>query len=378
MRKKLAIIGANVGQKPLVLKAKEMGIETHCFAWNKGNDIICSKLADYFHPISTNDKEQILEVCQQLQIDGIISISNDSYVPTVCYVAGKMGLTGNGYEDSLISTNKLRQREAFLKNGVNSPRFVVAGEKSDYSLLTYPLIVKPTDRGGSTGVMKVEKEEDLKVAVEHAKKWSFTGEVIVEEYVSGAEATVDMISWKGTHYEIVVTDTETLGGPYFMKTGYHQPTRFCDDIRDKIIAEAKKAITALNIKYGASDIEVKVTEEGVVKIVEVNPRMGGDCTDTLLRLSTGYDYLKAVINVALNQFEKPVFSLNKYSGICFLSKETEHLKKIIENRKDDPDIVTAEIYNDELRYLQTVDERSGYFIYQSNQRRNWERINQLK
>lgn len=33
MKKKLAIIGASYLQLPLVKKAKEMGIETHCFAW---------------------------------------------------------------------------------------------------------------------------------------------------------------------------------------------------------------------------------------------------------------------------------------------------------------------------------------------------------
>jgi len=233
------------------------------------------------------------------------------------------------------------------------------------------LIVKPTDRGGSTGITKVEKEEDLKSAIDNAKKWSFTGNAIVEEYVSGSEATVDMISWKGKHYPITITDTETLGGPHFMKIGYHQPTQFSNDIRDKIIIEAKKAITALNIRYGASDIEVKVTEEGIVKIIEVNPRMGGDCTEILLRLSTGYDYLKAVINVALNQFEEPVFNLNKYSGVCFLSKETEHLKPFIENSKDFPEIITAEISDNELHYLKTADDRSGFLIYQSDKRKIW-------
>jgi len=219
--------------------------------------------------------------------------------------------------------------------------------------------------------MMVEKEENLKYAIENARKRSFTDSAIVEEYICGDEVTVDMLSWQGKHYEIAVTDTETLGGPYFLKTGYHQPTKFTDEIKEKIITEAKKAITALKISYGASDIEMKVTNEGIVKIIEVNPRMGGDATDTLIRLSSGYDYLKASINVAFNQFEIPVFTFKKYSGICFLSKETEYLKTIIENSKTDKDIITAEIYDDELHYLQIVDDRSGYLIYQSDIKRIW-------
>jgi len=374
--KKLAIIGANETQKQLVLKAKEMEIETHCFAWNKGNDISCSKIADFYHPISINDLEKILDVCKSLKIDGITSIGNDRCIPTVCYVSEKMGLTGNKYKDALIFSSKLGQRKAYSENGVNSSRFVVVEDNANYSSLTYPLIVKPTDRAGSIGIMKIDKEEDLKPAIEDAKKKSFTGSVIVEEYISGAEVTVDMLSWEGIHYPIAITDTETLGGPYFMKIGYHQPTRFNDDIKNKIITEAKKAITALNINYGATDIEVKVTEEGIVKIIEVNPRMGGDCTETLIKLSRGYDYIKAVINVALNQFEEPVFAFNKYSGVYFLSKETKYLKNIIKNSKNYPEIITSEIYDDELHYLKTPEDRSGLFIYQSDKRKDWK--NEIK
>ena len=38
MKKKLAIIGASYLQQPLVEKAKEMGIESICFAWEDGAD----------------------------------------------------------------------------------------------------------------------------------------------------------------------------------------------------------------------------------------------------------------------------------------------------------------------------------------------------
>ena len=371
MKKKLAIIGASIVQKPLVLKAKEMGIETHCFAWDKGKDSVCKEFADFYHPISTLDKEKILEVCRKIQIDGVTSIANDNCVHTVCFVAGQMGLIGNNYEDSLVSTNKYLMRQAFVKNGVNCPYFTIANENMDLTGFTYPLIVKPTDRAGSTGVIKVEKEEDLKDAIEYAKKMSFGGDAIVEEYISGSEVTVDSISWKGKHYEITISDTETLGGPYYSKIGYHQPSQLGQDMWDKIIVEAKKALTALKINYGASDVEVKVTEKGEIKIIEVNPRMGGDSTEELVRLSTGYDFVKGVINVALNQFEEPVFPISKYAGVCLLSKETEYLKPVIENREHDPEIVTAEIYDDELHDLQGIVGRSGYLIYQSVHRKNW-------
>ena len=52
--KKLAVIGASYLQLPLVKKAREMGVQTHCFAWEKG--AVCRDVADYYYPISTREK----------------------------------------------------------------------------------------------------------------------------------------------------------------------------------------------------------------------------------------------------------------------------------------------------------------------------------
>ena len=72
--KKIAIIGASVLQEPLIEKAKSMGLETHVFAWAAGD--IGEKTADFFYPISIVEKEEILEVCRKIGIDGICSISS--------------------------------------------------------------------------------------------------------------------------------------------------------------------------------------------------------------------------------------------------------------------------------------------------------------
>ena len=48
--KKIVIIGANDFQKPLIQKAKEMGYETHVFAWREG--ATGAEDADFFYEIS--------------------------------------------------------------------------------------------------------------------------------------------------------------------------------------------------------------------------------------------------------------------------------------------------------------------------------------
>ena len=68
MKKKLAIIGASYLQLPLVERAKKTGIETHCFAWSEG--AICKEIADFFYPISILEKDDILQKCIDIKIDG--------------------------------------------------------------------------------------------------------------------------------------------------------------------------------------------------------------------------------------------------------------------------------------------------------------------
>jgi biotin carboxylase len=363
--KKIAIIGASYLQLPLVLKAKEMGIETHCFAWEEG--AVCKDFADYFYPISIVDKEQILEVCQRVVINGITSIASDAAVPTICYVAEKMGLIGNAYKDALVATDKYQMRKRFSENNVRSPLFVIADDNYSIENFQFPLIVKPTDRSGSRGVLKIENELDLKSAVARAKNESFSNQAIIEEYITGSEVSVETITWQGTHYILAITDKVTTEEPYFVELEHHQPSHLSIEIQDKIKSETIKALNALNINYGASHSEFKITKKGLVYAIEVGARMGGDFIGSnLVQLSTGYDFVSGVIDISIGKFTLPFLNKMKYSGVYFLCKETQHILPVVKNVENYIEIVEAEITNNELVPIQCSADRSGYFIYQSD------------
>ena len=371
MTKKIAVIGASYLQMPLVRKAQEMGLEVHCFAWADG--AVCKDVADFFYPIDVKEKEQILEVCQRVGINGIITIAADLPVPTINYVASRMGLISNPYEYSTKTTNKYLMRQCFMENGVPSPKFTLVKADGDYDNIRgfeFPLIVKPTDRSGSKGVEKVLDPVQLETAVKRAQEVSFKKEAIIEEFVTGREISVESISFEGKHYILQITDKVTTGAPYFVELEHHQPSSLPADIQERVKTIVLKALDALNIKYGASHSELKITENGDIKVIEIGARMGGDFIGSdLVKLSTGYDFLKGVIEVALGDFEEPKLTEQKYSGVYFLCKETERLKPLIEDYKDYPEIVKAEITDTELRNIECSADRSGYFIYKANNKK---------
>lgn len=367
--KKLAIIGASYLQEPLVKKANEMGIYTICFAWADGST--CKNICDKFYDISIVEKEQILDICQQEQINGIATIASDVAAPTVAYIANKMDLVGNDYEAAVRANNKYLMRNAFMDAGVPCPlyRMVTSVEETKYIEWKYPLIVKPSDRSGSLGVTKVLSSEELAKAVENAISFSFKKQAMVEEFIEGREISVEFISYNGTHYPLQITDKVTTEAPHFVELEHHQPSSLSPEMFDKIYSITKKALNALGITNGASHSEYKITNEGRIAVMEIGGRMGGDFIGSdLVQLSTGYDFLKGVIEVALGEFEEPKITEHNYSGVYFLSEETKRLLPIIENWKNNPAFVMGEITDKELRKAEKSADRSGYVIYQNNKK----------
>lgn len=365
--KKLAIIGASYLQEPLVRKAKEMGLYTLCFAWRDG--AVCADIADEFHDISIIEKDAILDICQKAKIDGICTIASDVAAPTVSYIAEMMGLTANPYEAAVRANNKYLMRNAFMEAGVPCPlyKMVTSIDETKDIDWTYPLIVKPSDRSGSLGVTKVLSPEELAPAVEKAISVSFKKQAMVEEFIEGREISVEFISYHGTHYPLQITDKVTTEAPHFVELEHHQPSTLSDEMFNKIYDITKTALNALGLTNGASHAEYKITPEGRIAVMEIGGRMGGDFIGSdLVRLSTGYDFVKGVIDVALSEFEEPKKTICKHSGVYFLCKETESIKPILDDWQSHREIIQCEITDNELRNVQCSADRSGYAIYQSN------------
>lgn len=371
MKKKLAIIGASYLQRPLVEKCRELGVYSICFAWEEG--AVCKDLCDKFYPISTIDKDAILKACQEEKIDGITTIASDVATLTVNYVAEKMGLVGNPDKYSQTTTNKYLMRQCFMEHGVSSPKFALVDDDDHYQItgFKFPLIVKPTDRSGSRGVEKVLDPVQLEEAISRARRESFEHKAVIEEFVTGREISVESISYQGKHHILQITDKVTTGSPFFVELEHHQPSSLPDDIKARVKDIVLNALDALHIQYGASHSELKITEDGDIRVIEIGARMGGDFIGSdLVKLSTGYDFLKGVIDVAFGEFEEPKITEHKCSGVYFLCKETENILPIIQNAEKYSEIVRAEVTDPVLRNIEQSADRSGYLIYQSDNKFN--------
>ena len=334
MKNNIAIIGASYLQLPLIEKAKEMGYITHVFAW-AANDV-GEKAADFFYPISIIEKEQILDKCREIGICGICSIASDVAMVTVNYIADALRLVGNSIEATYKSTNKHAMRLAFESNGDPSPKSYLVDENSDLSALQldYPIIVKPTDRSGSRGIYKLYNSVGLAEAVQHAIDESFEKKALVEEFAEGQEYSVEFISYQGKHHFLQLTQKYTTGEPHFIETGHLEPAPVDHETVEQVKRIVCHALDTLDLKNGASHTELKIDRNGNIRLIEIGGRMGGDCIGSdLVRYSTGYDFVRMVIDVACGNapvFKKVCEPCAVKSVFMFTQKdidEFEHLKK---------------------------------------------------
>ncbi len=367
---KIAVIGANEPLIPFYKQAKALGYYLVGIAWAEG--AVCKEFCNSFYPISFSDREAVLRVCKEEGVDGITSFSLESALPTVVYVAQAMGLVSNSEECVRRTETKYAQRLAFENNGISVPKYLKLhkGNQCDTSQMRYPIIVKPLDSGGSQGITKLDSPDALPEALEEAYNHSRTENAIVEEFIDGREFSVESISHNGKHYILQITDKVTSGAPHFIEMAHHQPADITEEMASKISNTVDKALTALKIENSPSHTELKVNSRGEIYIIEIGARMGGDrITCDLVRLSTGYDMVKGVIELAVGRFTEPVLPSKHYSGVYFYSKLAPEVGDIIRNSNHYPEIVECGIKEGPLPEVKSNADRGGYFIYQSNKQR---------
>ena len=369
---RLLVIGASYLQLPLILKAREMGIETHVFAWEEG--AVAREHCDFFYPISIVEKEAILAEAGRIQPHGVVSIGSDLATVTVNYVASNLGLIGHSMEVTQRTTNKYLMRQTLAEHELPCPQFRCIRHATELQSLhlNYPLIVKPTDRSGSRGVTKVLDPKETPNAVQRAISHSFAGEAIVEEFVEGREISVETISWQGKHYFLAVTDKVTTGPPFFVEMEHHQPSTIPSEMQDKVFCIVDRALTCLGVQYGAAHSELLITSDDRAYIVEIGARMGGDFIGShLVVLSTGYDFVKGVIQVCLGEFQCVTKAKSRCSGVYYITAGAGCVAGIIDRTNSFSEIVERAVFSktgDVISGVQHSADRVGYYIYQSDER----------
>ena len=307
-RRKLMLLGGLRYLLPVIDAAHSLGC--HVITCDYLPDNIAHKYSDEYHNVSILDREAVLSLARKLKIDGIMSFAVDPGVVTAAYVADRMGLPQAGpYESVCILQNKELFRSFLESNGFNVPKSrgfsTYEDAYADRYYFTWPVIVKPVDSAGSKGVSRVDSPEDLKAAFENAKSHSFSGKVIIEEFIEkeGCSSDSDCFSLDGELKFVSFSAQrfdESASNPY-TPAAYSWPSTMTREQESELTLEIQRLITLLGMRTSIYNVETRVGKNGKCYIMEVSPRGGGNRLAEMLRMATGVDMITAAVKAALGE-----------------------------------------------------------------------------
>ena len=322
-QKKLMLLGGIRYLLPAIEAAHKHGYHVITVDYLPGN--IAHRYSDEYHNVSilAKDKEKVLQLAQELQIDGILSYAVDPGVVAAAYVAEQMHLPFTcSYEAACIMQDKSRFRQFLTEHGFNVPNakgYTDAEEAlKDVDFFHWPVIVKPVDSAGSKGVTRVDDPKDLKAAIAHALDESHNGHFIIEDFLElqGYQSSADCFSVDG---ELVYADysdqlfDKDAANPYTPSIEIW-PSSMPQVHQDYLTSEIQRLLRLLHCGTGLYNIESRVCKNGKPYIMEVSPRAGGNRIAELQRIGTGIDLIEAEVCKAMGD-NIPQIGMPKYDAI---------------------------------------------------------------
>lgn len=301
--KKVLIIGAGFLQDFVIVKAKQMGYEVHTV--DADPNAVGFQHADHYGVVNIVDEAACLEYARENEIDGVLTAATDYGVLTAAYIAREMGLPGLKYEVAKLIKNKYQVRKCLYENHVDDTEQAYEVHKDTdigelANKIVYPVMVKPCDGSGSRGASRVDKAEDLEEACKYAMDGSITDRAEIETFIVGKEYGAETLVVNGEVHVLGIMQKWMTNPPYYAELGHSIPTDLQKEVEDKAKKCVENAIKALGVNFGSVNMDMLITEDGKVYIIDIGARMGGNMIGPcIIPYGKGIDYIAAMIQNAV-------------------------------------------------------------------------------
>lgn len=272
------MIGAGIGQVPLSHIIKERNY--YLIVVTIPGNYPCIELADKVYYIDIFNKEEVLKIAKNENIDAVISDQNDLMMPTVAFIAEQMQLPGNSFSQVEAYCNKNLFRTNCDKLGIPVPKHSCVSEikvPDEFKNIPFPWIVKPEDSQSSIGVTKVNSLDEYQIAIKKALECSRNKRGIVEEFFVGDEIVVEGFIYRGKYYNLGFADRKYFDLPnLFIPSQTIFPSIISQDIKNKCIECEMLMCEYINPNFAIVHSEYLVDKQtNEIRIVESALRGGG-------------------------------------------------------------------------------------------------------
>ena len=318
---KALVVAGGIAQAALIDELKSRGIYT--ILADRNPKAIAVSHADAFYPVSTLDMDGIRDLAVKEKVDMVLTACADQVLLVVAKISEELGLPCYiDYNTAKLVSDKTYMKEIFEKSGVPTSKHVVMAEFDEEKIkdFRYPLVVKPVDSYSSRGVKKVQNIEEAKVAFAEAAEISRTKTALVEEFCQGEEITVDIYVENGKAHVLTASISDKIADKEkFVIYRTKNPAPMSDSVREQIADTAQKIADAFGLVDSPMLIQL-ISDGERISVLEFCARTGGSIKYRLIKKASGFDVIKAVVDLTLG--EKPhvgeLKSESKYITNTFL------------------------------------------------------------
>lgn len=311
-KKSVLILGAGLMQGPAIRAARNLGYRT--VAADANPDAACAKEADAFENVDLKDRDGLAALADRINggkersLAAVFTAGTD-FSANAAYIAERLSLAGHRYEACLNASDKVRMRKCFAASGVPSPAFEEIGSESLDELIaraergevTFPKVIKPVDNMGGRGCRMVRDSDELKASAAQAIRYSRTSRAVFEDYMEGAEYSIDALVYKGTLTITGFADRHIYYPPYFIETGHTMPSRADKKTKLELFAAFALGVKALGLDCGVAKADIKYTDRGPM-IGEIAARLsGGYMSGWTFPLASGCNLTQEALKIALGE-----------------------------------------------------------------------------
>ncbi len=374
--KKILILGTSAPQLDCIRYCQDLGLEVHACGHKRIGAGV--EAADEFHIIDIKNKEEVAGYCKENDIDYVYSVGSEIAIPTANHVSKKLGLP---YfiepEDTDLAKDKTIWRDRLGSDFVGNIQYrgiTNQDELSDWEI--FPAMMKPADGQGQRGVRKVGNLKEVKAYYDEVIGYSSTDKMILEEYISGPELSVNAFVIDGDIVFLQESDRisfkEYPGG---IPKEHRVPSKYSYrdiGLRDKLHSLIQEAVNKLSIDNGPVYIQLKLDDDLNAKFIEIAPRLDGCHLWRLIEYYSGANLLDASFMLLFGQKTKAKKALTEgdKDGEYILQFMMEKPMKTVNHDKYDTSgaLFTDWYYEDgdEVREVNGFIEKVGYQIFSVN------------
>lgn len=311
--------------------AKEKGFKIHFWTsdfkqyYSMGEDNP-GNIADEFLIVDTYNVDKMKSIIKEknFNFSGILAFDDYHLLPTAL-LADELDLPGHQPYSLEMIRNKRKMRDYIVQNKFNlisQPAYdvVTTLEDINHLKLNFPCVVKPVDDSGSNGVTVCKNKEQLRNALiiemkreQNERGYQLAREWLIEELIVGNEFSAEMIYHDSKWKLISITEKETFG-EHSVECGH--VTGAVDFSNINIEEIFSKLLELFELRFGATHIEFFIHNSDLY-LVEINPRLAGDCIPELVEIATGVNMIEHILMQSIGKNADISIKNNEYASIQF-------------------------------------------------------------